>query len=137
MDKENLAIWATALVLLAMLPITVQVNKPQEVVPPVPATVHIWAKADSLAYANDQIQVFADKQMACLSNLWGKESAWNPKAKNYVKSQGKHAGGIPQLLGMSPATLPTSQIDRGLSYIYYRYTTPCQAWKHWQKWRWY
>jgi hypothetical protein len=96
-----------------------------------------WVKADSLAYARDQIEVFAEKQFACLENLWGKESGWDPTAFNLVKSMGMHAGGIPQLLGMSPKATPSKQIERGLAYINYRYITPCVAWRHEQRKGWY
>ena len=99
--------------------------------------VHAWAKSDSLAYAKDQVQAQADKEFACLANLWGKESAWEPTAYNSIKVMGKNAGGIPQLLGMSPLTPPTVQIDRGLHYISYRYTLACNAWKHWKSHGWY
>ena len=98
---------------------------------------HEWTKQDSLAYAHDRVLVNAEAQFSCLSNLWGKESAWNPKAHNPVKVMGKTAGGIPQILGMSPLTPPTEQIDRGLAYIYFRYYTACQAYKHWRKVGWY
>jgi hypothetical protein len=100
-------------------------------------TVRIWGKTDSLAYARDRIEIFAEKQYACLMNLWGKESGWDSRAYNSVKSMGMNAGGIPQVLGMSPNSLPADQIDRGLVYIYYRYGTPCLAWSHWQKKGWY
>lgn len=98
---------------------------------------HVWTKMDSLAYAHDQVVTNAENQFSCLVKLWSKESAWDHKAVNPVKEMGKNAGGIPQLLGMSPSTPPTIQIDRGLSYIYYRYVTPCRAWKHWLKFQWY
>jgi len=100
-------------------------------------TVRAWSKTDSLAYARDKIEIFAEKQYACLMNLWGKESGWDSHAYNSVKSMGMNAGGIPQVLGMSPKTLPADQIDRGLVYIYYRYGTPCLAWSHWQRKGWY
>ena len=100
-------------------------------------THRAWSKIDSLAYAHDKIEIAAQAQFTCLSNLWGKESAWDPSAYNPVKVMGKKAGGIPQLLGMSPLVPPTQQIDRGLSYIYFRYVTPCEAWKHWQRKGWY
>ena len=74
---------------------------------------HVWTKADSLAYAHDRVLANAEAQFSCLSNLWGKESAWEAKAHNPVRVMGKTAGGIPQLLGMSPLTPPTQQIDRG------------------------
>lgn len=99
-------------------------------------STHIWTVDDSKAYANDRLGVWKDKQMSCLNKLWSKESAWNPEAYNKIKVMGKNAGGIPQLLGLDPATPPTQQIDRGLSYIYYRYGTPCLAWAHFQKKGW-
>lgn len=87
-----------------------------------------WSKADSKAYARDQLSAWQEEQWSCLSNLWGKESAWNPKAYNSIRVMGKNAGGIPQLLGLDPDTPAPRQIERGLSYIYYRYDTPCNAW---------
>ncbi len=72
------------------------------------------------------------KQYKCLAVLWGKESGWNPKAFNPVKVNGRNAGGIPQILGLSPNLHPHVQIDRGLKYIIHRYSTPCQAWQFWQ-----
>ena len=104
---------------------------------PTQTSARVWSKTDSLAYARDKIEVFAEKQFACLANLWGKESAWNPKAYNLERVMGLRAGGIPQLLGMSTKTSPPNQIDRGLAYIYYRYGTPCSAWAHWQRRSWY
>lgn len=98
---------------------------------------HEWTKTDSIAYANDQVLKDAHKQFICLKKLWGKESAWNHLAYNPVKVMGKNAGGIPQLLGMSPLTPPTRQIERGLSYIYFRYATICNAWNHFQRYSWY
>jgi len=92
-----------------------------------------WSKADSKAYARDKLSEWQDKQWACLNSLWGKESAWMPDAYNSVKVMGKHAGGIPQLLGLDPATPAPRQIERGLDYIYYRYGTPCRAWSHFIK----
>ena len=86
-----------------------------------------WSKADSKAYARDQLSAWQDEQWSCLSNLWGKESAWNPNAYNSVRVMGKNAGGIPQLLGLDPDTPAPRQIGRGLAYIYYSYDTPCNA----------
>ena len=98
---------------------------------------HVWTKADSLAYAHDRVLANAEAQFSCLSNLWGKESAGEAKAHNPVRIMGKTAGGIPQLLGMSPLTPPTQQIDRGLGYVYYRYGAVCKAWDFWRKHSWY
>lgn len=95
-----------------------------------------WSPEDSKAYAYDRLGVWRDKQMSCLKQLWGKESAWNPEAYNTIKVGGRNAGGIPQILGLDPATPPTKQIDRGLEYIYHRYSTPCRAWQHFKRKGW-
>lgn len=95
-----------------------------------------WSTDDSKAYAYDQLGLWRDKQMSCLKKLWGKESAWNPEAYNTIKVGGRNAGGIPQILGLDPATPPTKQIDRGLEYIYHRYDTPCRAWQHFKRKGW-
>jgi len=92
-----------------------------------------WSKVDSKAYARDKLSEWQDDQWSCLNRLWGKESAWNPEAFNPVRVMGKHAGGIPQLLGLDPDTPAPRQIERGLDYIYYRYGTPCDAWSHWKR----
>jgi hypothetical protein len=92
-----------------------------------------WSKEDSKAYARDKLSEWKDAQWSCLGKLWGKESAWNPDAFNPVRVMGKNAGGIPQLLGLDPDTPAPRQIERGLDYIYYRYTTPCNAWSHWKR----
>lgn len=95
-----------------------------------------WSKADSKAYAQDKLSEWQDEQWSCLSKLWGKESAWNPKAYNAIRVMGKNAGGIPQLLGLDPKTPAPRQIDRGLDYIYYRYGTPCEAWHFFKRHGW-
>lgn len=99
--------------------------------------VHVWTKEDSKAYAMDVVHEWSDRQFVCLEKLWTKESNWRPEAYNDVKVMGKNAGGIPQMLGMSPSTPPTLQIERGFKYIMYRYGTPCQAWKYHLKNGWY
>lgn len=88
---------------------------------------------DSKAYARDQLVKWTNRQWSCLAKLWGKESAWNPRAYNKQKVLGKNAGGIPQLLGLDPKVPATRQIERGLAYIYHRYDTPCNAWKFFKK----
>lgn len=95
-----------------------------------------WTVKDSKSYARDQLSKWQEKQWACLSKLWSKESAWNPQAFNNTLVMGKNAGGIPQLLGLDPKTPAPRQIERGLDYIYYRYTTPCYAWAHFKKYGW-
>lgn len=86
-----------------------------------------WTKVDSKAYARDKLSAWETKQWKCLDELWHKESRWDSKAYNTIKVMGRNAGGIPQILGMSPNAKPTDQIDRGLDYIIYRYGTPCKA----------
>jgi hypothetical protein len=67
------------------------------------------------------------KEYKCLSILYGKESAWNPKAVN-----GSHYG-IPQ--GKSEWLKDQDgyiQIQWGLNYIGHRYGEPCIALQHWK-----
>jgi hypothetical protein len=99
--------------------------------------VRVWTVEDSKAYARDKMLSFADKQWVCLDKLWTAESHWRTEAYNKVKVMGKNAGGIPQLLDLKPTTPPTMQIDRGVSYILYRYGTPCNAWRQHQRKGWY
>jgi hypothetical protein len=72
------------------------------------------------------------KEYKCLSKLYGKESAWNPRAKN-----GSHYG-IPQ--GKSEYLARVNgykQIQWGLSYINNRYDgDTCKAWAHWLRYGW-
>ena len=96
-----------------------------------------WTIDDSKMYARDSLLAWQHNQWLCLDKLWTKESNWRHEAYNDVKVMGRNAGGIPQILGLSPDTNPTEQIDRGLDYISHRYSTPCMAWKFWQKNGWY
>ena len=67
------------------------------------------------------------KEYKCLTVLYGKESAWNPKARN-----GSHYG-IPQ--GRSVWLRDQdgyTQIQWGLKYIGHRYGEPCIALNHWK-----
>jgi hypothetical protein len=96
-----------------------------------------WTVNDSKMYARDSLLSWEHNQWLCLDKLWTKESNWRHEAYNKQKVMGKNAGGIPQILGLSPDTNPTEQIDRGLDYISHRYSTPCMAWKFWQKNGWY
>jgi hypothetical protein len=79
-------------------------------------------------------------EFACLENLWGKESGWNPNAQNPSST----AYGIPQFLdstwagtGIAKTSDPYRQIDAGLIYIDNRYGSPCGAWAHSQSTGWY
>lgn len=104
-------------------------NKQEPTPPVIVESKRVWSTQDSKSYARDQLVMWTQREWSCLAKLWGKESAWNPKAFNKKKVMGRNAGGIPQLLGLDPKVPPTRQIDRGLSYIYHRYDTPCNAWK--------
>jgi len=74
---------------------------------------------------------FNHKEHRCLLKLYGKESAWNPLAKN-----GSHVG-IPQGKSEWLATQDGwSQVRWGLSYIGNRYGEPCIALDHWSKYGW-
>ena len=70
-------------------------------------------------------------QYRCLTKLYGKESAWNPNARN-----GSHYG-IPQGRSIYLSTLNGyEQIQWGLDYISHRYGEPCIALDHWRKHNW-
>lgn len=77
------------------------------------------------------------REWACLVTLWQHESGWRHNALNPIKVAGKHAGGIPQILGLKPTTAPVAQIARGLAYVEARYGSPCKAWRFWQRHHWY
>ena len=71
------------------------------------------------------------KEYKCLSILYGKESAWNPRAVN-----GSHYG-IPQ--GRSEwlrTASPIEQVKWGISYAETRYGSMCQALQHFKRWNW-
>lgn len=91
---------------------------------------------------------FSDSsELACLVQIWNKESNWNPNAANPTSS----ARGIPQMMmnihfgadwetnaaGREYLTNPSKQIDVGLDYIQGRYSSPCNAWNIWQTQSWY
>lgn len=80
---------------------------------------------------------WSHKQFVCLDLLWTHESNWRSEALNKRPVNGKHAGGIPQILGLDPATPTTTQIRLGLDYIQHRYGSPCEAWSHWRSHTWY
>lgn len=85
-------------------------------------------KAFAKQIVNDPIQ------FKCLVKLWTFESHWNPKARNKVpvyqirngKRVALHAYGIAQLLGET-SKLAYIQIQNGLDYLEYRYSTPCKG----------
>jgi len=93
-------------------------------------SVHIKRYVSYKEYAS--IILDNPKQYKCLSVLYGKESAWNPAAKN-----GSHVG-IPQGKSKHLATLNGyQQIQWGLDYIAHRYDADtCKALAHWSKYGW-
>ena len=65
------------------------------------------------------------EQYKCLAALYGRESAWQPDARN-----GSHYG-IPQGRSTYLGTLNGyEQVQWGLDYIGHRYGEPCIAWQH-------
>jgi hypothetical protein len=71
-------------------------------------------------------------QYKCLTRLYGKESAWNPKAIGNLNGS-QRVYGIPQ--GKSEWLKDQdgyAQVRWGLSYIEHRYSNPCNAYEHWK-----
>lgn len=105
--------------------------------------VVVWNTDSIQAHAKSRLADYgwASTQWACLKSLWTKESNWRPKAQNKTPvtqiRDGKrvrlHAGGIPQILGLSPTLPAPQQIRRGMDYIESRYGSPCNAWSFWKK----
>jgi hypothetical protein len=96
-------------------------------------------QADAKAVARE---LLTSQQFRCFTQLIGKESAWNPKAKNPTSS----ASGVGQLLsgtyknlGMKHSNEAVPQMVASLAYIGRKYGSagPCGAWRHWQKKKWY
>ena len=93
----------------------------------VPATID--PKQSAKAFAKSQLS--SNKEWGCLARLYGKESAWNHKARN-----GSHYG-IPQGRSKYLKTAsPQEQVTWGLNYIHHRYSKPCKAWQHWLEHNW-
>jgi hypothetical protein len=129
MKREIIFILTVALSIMVGIRFATPVSSPPAVLDPKME----WTIEDSKAYAQDKLYDFKHKQWNCLNKLWTKESNWRPNAYNKIKVMGKNAGGIPQILGLDPKTPAPKQIDRGLSYIYNRYVTPCKAWEFFTK----
>ena len=110
-----------------------------------PASPIVYAQRPPLMQVDAKAvaqELLTDKQFKCLTQLIGKESHWNPKAKNPSSS----AVGIGQLLdatyrnlGMKHSTAEVPQLVATLAYIGRKYGSggPCAAWAHWQKKKWY
>jgi hypothetical protein len=86
-----------------------------------------------------QLKIESVDQYKCLAKLYGKESAWNPKAVGNIDGTYR-VYGIPQGKSEYLRTAnPYAQIDWGLSYIAHKfgidddgYINACAAYKHWQ-----
>jgi hypothetical protein len=96
-------------------------------------------QADAKAVARE---LLTTQQYKCFTQLIGKESAWNPKAKNPTSS----AAGVGQLLsgtyknlGMKHSSEAVPQMVASLAYIGRKYGSggPCAAWAHWKVKKWY
>jgi hypothetical protein len=76
---------------------------------------------------------YDSSESLCLIKLYGKESAFNPRAIGNLSGANK-VYGIPQLKNPIIKDLSAiEQIDYGMKYIDHRYDgLPCKAWKHWQ-----
>ena len=112
--------------------------------PAIPATV-IYKERPLLEQVRPkQIarELLTKKDFRCLTKLLGKESAWNPKAKNPKSS----AKGVGQLLdstyrnlGMRHSEAGVPQLVATLAYIGRKYGSggTCAAWRHFQRHSWY
>jgi hypothetical protein len=95
------------------------------------------------AHAKSQLPYWGwnKNEWKCLNELWTNESNWRPNALNKtpvkVLKNGKwvkvYAGGVPQILGLSPKTSTQEQVRQGFIYIQSRYGSPCKALKFWNR----
>lgn len=110
----------------------------------IPATVIYKERPALLQVEPKQIarELLAKKDFKCLTKLLGKESAWNPKAKNPTSS----AKGVGQLLrstyrnlGLKHSEAGVPQLVATLAYIGRKYGSggTCAAWTHFQRKGWY
>lgn len=79
----------------------------------------------------------SNKEANCLLTLYGKESAFNPRAIGNLSGK-YHVYGIPQL--KNPIIYdksPIEQVRYGIKYIDHRYSgSTCKALHHWKVWGW-
>lgn len=80
---------------------------------------------------------YDSSESLCLIKLYGKESAFNPRAIGNLSGT-KQVYGIPQLKNPMIKDLSAiEQINYGMKYIDHRYDgLPCKAWAHWLKKGW-
>jgi len=100
-----------------------------------------WTPTLARAYAKFSMAKYGwnKSEWRALFKLWNAESHWNVKAYNHSVERwsGLHAGGVAQMLGVSPKTPAPVQIDRGLAYVKDRYGRPSVAWAHHRATGWY
>lgn len=110
--------------------------------PAVPATLEKRTPLQQVSAKAVAQELLTPKQYTCFTKLMGKESAWNPKAKNPTSS----ARGVGQLLnstyrnlGMKHSNKAVPQVVAALAYIGRKYGSsgPCGAWAHFKKHNWY
>ena len=82
---------------------------------------------------------WAERQFGCLKSLWTRESHWNYKAHNRRSGAFGIAQALPAgkmgMISTDWKTNPVTQIRWGLHYIEARYSTPCNAWLRFQRYR--
>lgn len=137
MKKLFALLTAWYLAFLSMLPWHMPIAQAYTKLKPTEMSEFHWTPRALKLYAKQFMHLTYPKwnlsEHHALMKLWGKESAWNPAAKNLNSS----AFGIPQLLNLDPTTPAPLQIERGLEYIQHRYEKPSIAWSHWRSNGWY
>jgi len=111
----------------------------------VPANPIVYAQRPPLIQVDAKAvarELLTSKQFRCFSQLMGKESAWNPKAKNPVSTAqgvGQLLDGTYKNLGMKHSEAAVPQVVAALAYIGRKYGSggPCAAWAHFKKKNWY
>ena len=96
------------------------------------ASPKLYAKTYARAKVNKMFSK-PNREWSALAKLWGKESAWNWKAKNPYSS----AYGIAQVLRTPLDSTIEYQVNMGIKYIVHRYDTPTKAWEFWKRNGWY
>ena len=85
-------------------------------------------------------KLVTQKEYGCLTKLWGKESAWNPRAKSPTNDYGIPQRNMPNHSKKQRENFlrnPKAQIDWGIGYIRHRYGTVCKALEHHKRRNWY
>ena len=106
----------------------------------IPEGPHFLAKADFVPIKMWAGWKVGPKEFACLDAIFTAESHWNAKAHNsqavWMGGKKYHAGGIPQILGLSTKVNPYRQVNLGIRYINRRYGNSCKAlaWHRWKGW---